>query len=478
MAVKRELSIRRQPNEAKETAGAPDPVPPTGTSENIDKLVSSFLAELSDLSSEMKNQAGTVQMAEAPAGTPGTKPGPGEVKIPKSFQLHEDFSPDPDSEIINDQIEQSLAELESLKSGVPREEEKTPVPNPSPEPPTAPAAAKAALAPPKQALPIAPAAQDPEEQAWDRYEIFRGQFSSTARRQRRTTLITVAVAVLITILALLAYSLLTSYESIPATDANSSVPVSSANTPESNTAGFIDDAKSAPQPAIAAPPPAPAVVNKNRPLPKQPVPQSDSADRKAPSAFTAGTFRPTQAANNGVRPENQERSATQPQQAVATPPSSQPSTMNPQLAPSPEPKPAAAVSAASSPAVPVTNAPANGSAGEVASAVPKPEAPANTAAPELTAQPRRRTPVLAEIMTRVQPEYPAIARQQRVTGRVEVEADVNEKGDVVRAKAVSGPMLLRGAAEQAVTKWKFKPASIEGVDIPSKARIAVNFNLQ
>jgi TonB family protein len=81
-------------------------------------------------------------------------------------------------------------------------------------------------------------------------------------------------------------------------------------------------------------------------------------------------------------------------------------------------------------------------------------------------------------MTRVQPEYPAIARQQRVTGRVEVEADVNEKGDVVRAKAVSGPMLLRGAAEQAVTKWKFKPASIEGVDIPSKARIAVNFNLQ
>ena len=85
---------------------------------------------------------------------------------------------------------------------------------------------------------------------------------------------------------------------------------------------------------------------------------------------------------------------------------------------------------------------------------------------------------MAEVLTRVQPVYPTIARAQRIMGKVDVEAEVNEKGDVIRAKAVSGPDLLRLAAEQALMKWKFKPASVDGVNVPSKASISVNFSVK
>ena len=460
MAVKRELGIRRQSSEGKEGANAPDPGAAAGKPENIDTLVSSFLAELTDLSSEMKNQVESVETVGTPAGKPETKPG--DVKIPKSFQLHEDFSLDPDLEIINDQIEQSLVELESLKSAGLKEEEKIPVSDSSPEPKVAPVAAKAIPAPPmkEQARPpIVPPKPDPEEQAWDRLQIFRDRYSSPVGRHRKT-LIVIGAAFLITILALLIYSILTSYESSSATDVAPSVSESSVGKPEQNTV------------ALKMLEPAAAPVSKLEPV-------SNTAERKAPAASAAKTSRPAPTASNIARPENQEGSGTQSRQADATPSPAQPSSTNLPVAPSPELNTTAATPPVTAPpVVPATTAPANGSAREAASTAPKTELAVNAAAPELAAQPRGRTPVMAEIIARVQPEYPAIARQQKVTGRVEVEADVDEKGVVVRAQAVSGPMLLRGAAEQAVTKWKFKPASIEGVNIPSKARISVNFNLQ
>jgi protein TonB len=85
---------------------------------------------------------------------------------------------------------------------------------------------------------------------------------------------------------------------------------------------------------------------------------------------------------------------------------------------------------------------------------------------------------MSEPVVRVQPTYPTIARMQKVSGIVEVDAYINEKGDVVRAQAVSGPMLLRAAAEEAVMKWKFKPASINSVNIASQARISVSFKMK
>jgi TonB family protein len=54
------------------------------------------------------------------------------------------------------------------------------------------------------------------------------------------------------------------------------------------------------------------------------------------------------------------------------------------------------------------------------------------------------------------PTYPAIARAARIEGDVKVEFVLNASGEPVRAAAVSGPPLLRHAAEENVMSWRFE----------------------
>ena len=72
------------------------------------------------------------------------------------------------------------------------------------------------------------------------------------------------------------------------------------------------------------------------------------------------------------------------------------------------------------------------------------------------------------------PVYPVTARTMRMTGVVRLEVVVNEKGQVSEVQNSSGPSLLRGAASDAVKKWKFKPFVRDGE--PVKATGFVNFN--
>ena len=77
---------------------------------------------------------------------------------------------------------------------------------------------------------------------------------------------------------------------------------------------------------------------------------------------------------------------------------------------------------------------------------------------------------------KAQPQYPATARQMKITGQVEIEAVVNTAGEVESAKAVSGNPLLTGAAVSAVEKWKFTPFLSDGA--PSKAIVALKFDFK
>src|SRR5258708_6509447 len=59
--------------------------------------------------------------------------------------------------------------------------------------------------------------------------------------------------------------------------------------------------------------------------------------------------------------------------------------------------------------------------------------------------------------SKVQPEFPSMARQLKIEGPVELELLVGESGAVEKVNIVSGnPVLTRPAAE-AVKKWKFAP---------------------
>ena len=66
-----------------------------------------------------------------------------------------------------------------------------------------------------------------------------------------------------------------------------------------------------------------------------------------------------------------------------------------------------------------------------------------------------------KIVNRVTPQYPAIARTMNLRGNVKAEAVVQPNG-VVKAVEVKGghPVLVR-AAQDAIYKWKWAPASHE-----------------
>ena len=73
---------------------------------------------------------------------------------------------------------------------------------------------------------------------------------------------------------------------------------------------------------------------------------------------------------------------------------------------------------------------------------------------------------------RVPPVYPEVAKRLRIEGVVRVAATVDAKGDVTDVKEVSGNHILSLAAEEAVRKWKFEPASGQSI-----INIDINFTL-
>lgn len=76
------------------------------------------------------------------------------------------------------------------------------------------------------------------------------------------------------------------------------------------------------------------------------------------------------------------------------------------------------------------------------------------------------------------PVYSVIAQRSQIEGKVVVGLDLDENGNVVLAKAVSGPPMLRASAEEAAKRSKFRPATYNNRPIKAKAQIIYNFSLR
>ncbi len=77
------------------------------------------------------------------------------------------------------------------------------------------------------------------------------------------------------------------------------------------------------------------------------------------------------------------------------------------------------------------------------------------------------------------PQYTEIARKARIQGVVIVQAIVTKEGHVQDVKVLKGlPMGLDNAAAEAVKKWKFKPATLNGKPVDVYYNLTVNFTLQ
>ena len=86
----------------------------------------------------------------------------------------------------------------------------------------------------------------------------------------------------------------------------------------------------------------------------------------------------------------------------------------------------------------------------------------------------------AQVLSRVMPNYPGVARSRKLEGWVMVEVTVSRNGSVSNPRVVgaSPSGVFESAALEAILKWRFKPAMRQGVPIEQRVRQRVNFVLR
>jgi TonB family protein len=97
-------------------------------------------------------------------------------------------------------------------------------------------------------------------------------------------------------------------------------------------------------------------------------------------------------------------------------------------------------------------------------------------APNATAQ-VQLSPGSAQVVSRVNPSYPLLAKQMKVQGAVVLEALIGKTGSIQDIQVLSGPAILSAAAREAVKQWHFKPYYQSGRAVETQARITVNFTI-
>lgn len=84
----------------------------------------------------------------------------------------------------------------------------------------------------------------------------------------------------------------------------------------------------------------------------------------------------------------------------------------------------------------------------------------------------------ATLISSVSPVYPAMAKTQRITGAVTIDALIDATGRVASMAVVSGPALLQEAAKEALSHWKYQPALLHGKPVPMHMKVTIQFKLQ
>ena len=75
------------------------------------------------------------------------------------------------------------------------------------------------------------------------------------------------------------------------------------------------------------------------------------------------------------------------------------------------------------------------------------------------------------------PEYPAAAKAVKASGTVYIQVTIDEEGNVISAKGVSGHPLLKVSAENAAKEAKFSPTFLDGKPVKVTGIIVYNFTL-
>jgi protein TonB len=110
--------------------------------------------------------------------------------------------------------------------------------------------------------------------------------------------------------------------------------------------------------------------------------------------------------------------------------------------------------------------------GGVLSKAAAPAAPKSKVPLRVGGRIRAPKPILQSV-----PEYPLIAKQAHIAGNVVIDAVIDEQGNVVDMKIVSGPPLLYLAAMNSLKKWKYEPTYLNDTPISVQLIVSITFQL-
>lgn len=82
-----------------------------------------------------------------------------------------------------------------------------------------------------------------------------------------------------------------------------------------------------------------------------------------------------------------------------------------------------------------------------------------------------------QLVRRVMPQYPQIARLARISGTVELLVLIGQDGRVKSVEALSGSPMLAASAKAGVAQWRYRPAILEGQAVEVETRVTVHFVL-
>lgn len=101
-------------------------------------------------------------------------------------------------------------------------------------------------------------------------------------------------------------------------------------------------------------------------------------------------------------------------------------------------------------------------------------------APDQASVEKPQAQITAEVMEkllvhRVEPTYPASARQAKVEGTIALDVVVGRDGSVLRMRPLNGPDMLASAAMDSLRWWKFQPYRINGEPAVVETTLAIEF---
>jgi periplasmic protein TonB len=116
-------------------------------------------------------------------------------------------------------------------------------------------------------------------------------------------------------------------------------------------------------------------------------------------------------------------------------------------------------------------------AAESEQAAPSAQSQSSASGPSNARAQVQLSPSSAQVISRVDPSYPMLAKQMKVQGAVILEALISKNGSIQDIQVLSGPAILSEAAREAVKQWHFKPYYQSGRPVETEARITVNFTI-